>query len=49
MPITRRNNTRVLGTQGPVVLYAHGFGCSQQMWGRVTPAFADTHRQILFD
>ena len=49
MPITRRNNTRMLGSQGPVLLYAHGFGCSQKMWGRITPAFADSHRQILFD
>ena len=49
MPITNRNNTHMLGNQGPVLLYAHGFGCSQRMWGRVTPAFADSHRQILFD
>jgi sigma-B regulation protein RsbQ len=39
----------MLGSKGPVLLYAHGFGCSQRMWSRVTPAFADTHRQILFD
>jgi sigma-B regulation protein RsbQ len=49
MSITSRNNTRMLGSHGPVLLYAHGFGCSQKMWGRVTPAFADSHRQILFD
>lgn len=49
MTITERNNTRMLGSEGPVLLYAHGFGCSQKMWGRVTPAFADSHRQILFD
>jgi sigma-B regulation protein RsbQ len=49
MTITTRNNTRMLGTQGPVLLYAHGFGCSQKMWRHVTPAFADTHRQVLFD
>jgi sigma-B regulation protein RsbQ len=49
MTIAKRNNTRMLGSQGPVLLYAHGFGCSQNMWSRVTPAFAGTHRQILFD
>ena len=49
MRITNRNNTHMLGNQGPVLLDAHGFGCSQKMWGRVTPAFADSHRQILFD
>jgi sigma-B regulation protein RsbQ len=49
MTIFRRNNARILGNDGPVLLYAHGFGCSQKMWSRVTPAFADSHRQILFD
>lgn len=49
MTITRRNNTCIIGSQGPVLLYAHGFGCSQRMWSKITPAFADTHRQILFD
>jgi sigma-B regulation protein RsbQ len=31
------------------MLFAHGFGCSQAMWRFITPAFADTHRLILFD
>jgi sigma-B regulation protein RsbQ len=44
-----RNNVKVLGTEGPVMLYAHGFGCNQNMWDRVTPAFASTHKQVLFD
>ncbi len=44
-----RNNVTVLGEDGPVMLYAHGFGCSQHMWDRVTPAFAQSHRQVLFD
>jgi sigma-B regulation protein RsbQ len=30
-------------------MYAHGFGCNQNMWGQVTPAFEATHRQVLFD
>lgn len=49
MNILERNNVHVLGDHGPVLLYAHGFGCNQTMWSRVTPAFADTHRQVLFD
>ncbi|MCE2917459.1 MAG: alpha/beta fold hydrolase [Rubrivivax sp.] len=49
MTINRRNNTRMLGSQGPVLLFAHGFGCNQKMWDAVTPAFEDSHRQILFD
>jgi len=49
MTILARNNVHIEGTQGPVLLYAHGFGCNQTMWNGVTPAFADTHRQVLFD
>ena len=49
MSILERNNVHVQGDGGPVLLYAHGFGCDQTMWNRVTPAFADTHRQVLFD
>ncbi len=47
--IIRRNNVTVRGNDGPVLLYAHGFGCNQNMWDRITPAFAGTHRQVLFD
>lgn len=45
----KRNNVQVQGDHGPVLLYAHGFGCNQHMWSRITPAFAATHRQVLFD
>lgn len=47
--IIDRNNVHVKGDTGPFLLYAHGFGCSQQMWDRITPAFASTYRQVLFD
>ena len=49
MNALERNNARVLGDRGPVLLYAHGFGCNQDMWNLVTPAFTSTHRQVLFD
>jgi len=49
MTILARNNVHTEGVNGPVLLYAHGFGCNQTMWNRVTPAFAATHRQVLFD
>ncbi len=44
-----RNNVKVLAGEGPVLLYGHGFGCNQNMWDRVTPAFLSTHKQVLFD
>lgn len=49
MNILQRNRVNTLGTQGPVILYAHGFGCHQGMWSRITPAFLETHRQVLMD
>jgi sigma-B regulation protein RsbQ len=49
MNVLERNNVHMLGTSGPVLLYAHGFGCNQTMWNRITPEFTATHRQVLFD
>jgi sigma-B regulation protein RsbQ len=50
MNILERNNVHLQGNSAdPVLLYAHGFGCNQTMWNRITPAFASTHRQVLFD
>ena len=46
MTILKRNNVLGLSEHGPVLLYAHGFGCNQDMWSRITPAFAATHRQV---
>lgn len=31
------------------MLFAHGFGCDQQMWRFVAPAFEADHRTVLFD
>jgi sigma-B regulation protein RsbQ len=30
-------------------LFAHGFGCDQNMWRSVVPAFEDDYRVVLFD
>ncbi|MDD0813267.1 alpha/beta hydrolase [Curvibacter sp. HBC28] len=49
MDVLKRNNVKVLGEAGPTLLYAHGFGCNQDMWSKVIPAFAATHRQVVFD
>jgi sigma-B regulation protein RsbQ len=31
------------------MVFAHGFGCDQNMWRHVWPAFAAGHRVVLFD
>ncbi len=44
-----RNNIQVLEGQGPTLVYGHGFGCNQDMWADITPAFKGQYRQVLFD
>ena len=31
------------------MLFAHGFGCDQNMWRYMAPAFEDAYRVVLFD
>ena len=49
MGVLRRNNVKVFGTGSRSMLFAHGFGCDQNMWRFVWPAFADEYRIVLFD
>lgn len=49
MSALNRNNVTVTGSGGIPMLFAHGYGCDQNMWRFVAPAFTDTHRVILFD
>jgi sigma-B regulation protein RsbQ len=49
MDVLTRNNVKVSGTGAQPMLFAHGFGCDQNMWRFVAPAFADDYRIILFD
>ena len=50
MTARRRNNVveHGPGDARPMV-FAHGFGCDQNMWRHVWPAFAGDHRVVLFD
>jgi len=47
--VLRRNNVRVSGRGERPMLFAHGFGCDQNMWRYITPAFEDEYRIVLFD
>jgi sigma-B regulation protein RsbQ len=50
MTVLARNNVTVLGPDdAPPMLFAHGFGCDQNMWRHVAPAFAGEYRVVLFD
>lgn len=45
-----RHNVRVSGrADGRPLVFAHGFGCDQNMWRYVAPAFEDSFRVVLFD
>ncbi len=47
--ILKRNNVSVIGQGSQPMLLAHGFGCNQNMWRFVVPAFAADYKIILFD
>jgi sigma-B regulation protein RsbQ len=47
--ILKRNNVSVIGQGSQPMLLAHGFGCDQNMWRFVVPAFAADYKIILFD
>jgi sigma-B regulation protein RsbQ len=50
MDLLARYNVRVSGRpDGQPVLFSHGFGCDQNMWRYVAPAFEDSFRVVLFD
>jgi sigma-B regulation protein RsbQ len=47
--VLKRNNVKVFGEGRQPMLFAHGFGCDQNMWRYVTPAFEKDYRIVLFD
>jgi sigma-B regulation protein RsbQ len=44
-----RNNVHTVGAGPTAMVFAHGFGCDQNMWRHVSPAFEDKFRVVLFD
>ena len=49
MSVLARNNVRVLGRGTRPMLFAHGFGCDQNMWRFLVPAFENDYKLVLFD
>src|ERR1700735_318785 len=49
MTLKDRNNVHVKGMGEKAMLFAHGFGCDQNMWRFVAPAFETEFKTILFD
>jgi len=49
MMLARRHNVKITGSGKRAMVFAHGFGCDQNMWRFVSPAFDKDFRVILFD
>jgi sigma-B regulation protein RsbQ len=49
MSVIQRNYVNCFGRGTQPMMFAHGFGCDQNMWRYVTPAFENDYRIVLFD
>jgi len=47
--VIERNNVHIRGSGERMMVFAHGFGCDQNMWRFVEPAFAGEFTTVLFD
>jgi sigma-B regulation protein RsbQ len=49
MNLKQRNNVQVAGSGPSTIVFAHGFGCDQNMWRYLTPGFSEDYKVVLFD
>jgi sigma-B regulation protein RsbQ len=49
MDVLARNNVQVSGRGDRAMVFAHGFGCDQNMWRFVAPEFENDFKVVLFD
>jgi sigma-B regulation protein RsbQ len=47
--VIKRNNVIIYGEGTQVMMMAHGYGCDQNMWRFITPAFSSKYKIVLFD
>lgn len=47
--VLERNNVKILGNGEQPMVFAHGFGCDQNMWRYIYPEFEHNYKIILFD
>jgi len=47
--VLKRNNVSIIGNGPKTMVFAHGYGCDQNVWRFVTPAFSAQYRVVLFD
>jgi sigma-B regulation protein RsbQ len=49
MSVVMRHHVTTRGTGPRTMVFAHGFGCDQNMWRMVAPAYADRFRTVCYD
>ncbi|MDT3404571.1 alpha/beta fold hydrolase [Mucilaginibacter terrae] len=49
MDVLKRNNVRVIGKGDQTIVFAHGFGCDQNVWRHFVTAYQEHYQLVLFD
>jgi len=49
MSTAQRNNVHVSGAGPATMVFVHGFGCDQNMWRKMVPAYEKRYRVVLLD
>jgi sigma-B regulation protein RsbQ len=49
MDIITRNNIKLKGRGEKAIIFSHGYGCNQNMWRLITPAFENDYQIVLLD
>lgn len=49
MSVLTKNNVVVKGRGETAIVFAHGFGCDQNMWRYIVPTFEDNYKVVQFD
>ncbi len=47
--VLKRNNVKLLGEGEQALVFVHGYGCNQEMWRFITPAFEKNYQIVLLD
>ena len=45
--ISVRNNVKIIGSGSKTLMFGHGFGCDQNTWRAVVPAFENDYQIIV--
>jgi len=47
--VIKRNNVRIIGEGDQSIIFAHGFGCSQNVWRHLVAVYKSKFKLVLFD